>query len=462
MAHRPRAWVPGLPRRRLLAAATGAAAFAALRALLGGGIARAAAGPAPFGAPQPDPLRLLDLPPGFSYRVISRAGALMDDGLPVPAGHDGMGAFDGGGGRVVLVCNHELALEEARHGAFPAGRGHVPPAHFFDVGTALPCPGGTTTLVYDPATGAVERHFLSLAGTERNCAGGPTPWGTWLTCEETVERAGGGRARDHGWVFEVPAAAREPVTPEPLRALGRFNHEAVAVDPATGILYLTEDQPDSLLYRFLPAQPGRLPAGGRLQALVLPAWPSGDTRNRGHAAAMLPEGRPMPVRWIDLDHTDAPDDDLRRRGHAAGAALFARGEGICHGAGVIHVICTAGGAINAGQVFRYRPSPHEGAPGERTAPGTLELFVESRDRRTLENCDNVVMTPWGDLFICEDAGSRCSLVGVTPAGLLYHFAENPWSDSELAGACFAPDGRTLFVNLQQPGLTLAVSGPFPA
>jgi secreted PhoX family phosphatase len=117
--------------------------------------------------------------------------------------------------------------------------------------------------------------------------------------------------------------------------------------------------------------------------------------------------------------------------------------------------------INAGQIFRYRPSPHEGAVGERDAPGQLELYVESTDRRRLDMGDNLTVSPWGDLLVCEDARTSCSLVGVTPGGALYPFAENAYGESELAGACFAPNGRTLFVNVQARGLTLAIDGPFP-
>ena len=438
-------------------------AFLGLRRVLGAPENGAAATPTlpRFGALRPDPARILDLPAGFTYRVISRAGDTMHDGLRVPAAHDGMAAFDGGNGRVILICNHELELGDGALGPFAAGGRHPALARCYDDGGGEPCAGGTTTLIYEPSTGKVEKHFLSLAGTERNCAGGPTPWGSWLTCEESVTKPDGKRTRTHGWVFEVPAAARELVDPVPLTALGRFNHEAIAVDPATGILYLTEDTPDSLLYRFLPSEPGRLDAGGRLQALALPDLKHGDTRNWGDTPERIEAGHIFAARWIELENTDSPDDDLRLRGHAAGAALFARGEGICHGGDAIYFACTSGGRIGAGQIFRYRPSASEGRAKESARPATLELFVESTDRRQLENCDNLVMAPWGDLIACEDADAPCALVGITPAGQMYLLAQNSWSDSELAGACFAPDGRTLFVNAQMAGLTLAIQGPFP-
>jgi secreted PhoX family phosphatase len=385
----------------------------------------------------------------------------MDDGLRVPAAHDGMAAFDAGQGRIALVCNHELNYNHAKAGPGIPGGKQVPPDRAYDAGRGTPLPGGTTTLIFDPATQRVHRHFLSLAGTERNCAGGPTPWGSWLSCEESVSVPDGNHERSHGWVFEVPSGAEGLVDPVPLTGLGRFNHEAVAVDPRTGIAYLTEDQDDGLLYRFLPNEKRRLASGGRLQALALRDWPGADTRNYPRAARRIPEGEPAKVRWIELHHTDAPDDDLRERGHAAGAALFSRGEGICLGPDGIYFACTDGGRIEAGQIFRYHPSAAEGGADEAKVPGELELFVESKDPRQLQHCDNLVATPWGDLFACEDADPPCALVGITPAGDLYTFAENNYSGSELAGACFAADGRTLFVNLQSPGLTLAISGPFP-
>jgi len=445
-------------RREILVTTATAGAFLALRGALGA--AASVPGTTGFGALRPDPERILDLPNGFSYTIVSRAGAKMDDGLVVPGAHDGMAAFDAGNGRVALVCNHELDYEDVADGAFGGNASAAGPV--YDAGHGRTTPGGTTTLIYDPASKKVERQFLSLAGTERNCAGGPTPWGSWLSCEESVAMPDAHHEQSHGWVFEVPAAATGRVAPVPLAGLGRFNHEAVAIDPRTGMAYLTEDQGNGLLYRFIPNEKGRLAAGGRLQALALADWTSADTRNPPDAKRRIPQNQPLKIRWIDLDNTDSPLDDLRVRGHAAGAAIFARGEGICHGPDGFYFACTSGGAIGAGQIFRYRPSASEGGADEAKTPGELDLFVESTDRRKLENCDNLTAAPWGDLVVCEDAKAPCALVGVTPDGGLYTFAENNYTDSELAGVCFAPDGRTLFVNIQGSGLTLAISGPFPA
>ncbi len=410
------------------------------------------------GALVPDAGGLLDLAPGFAYRVIDQAGTRMDDGLPTPDRFDGMGAFRLDRDRTILVRNHELQARHGANGAFPAGGGADLPA--FDRVGGTPLPGGTTSLIYNHRSGQVERRHLSLAGTIRNCSGGVTPWGSWLTCEEDVSRSGqGGLGRDHGWVFEVPASARGLVAPLPLTALGRFNHEAAAVDPATGIVYLTEDRADSLIYRLLPARRGDLKAGGRLQALALVSGLA-DTRNFDSAA--LPLGAPQAVRWIDLDGVDSANDDLRLRGAARGAALFARGEGIVMGAGVLYIMCTSGGRAKLGQVMRYRPSPHEGSARESEAPGRLDLFVESPRADVLNFGDNITVGPRGHLVVCEDQYTEVQdnhLRGITPEGHVYAIGRLR-AQTELAGACFSADGGTLFVNVYAPGKTLAITGPW--
>lgn len=417
----------------------------------------------------PDAGGIIDLPPGFSYRVISRWGDEMDDGLLVPGLHDGMAAFDGGDGRVVLVRNHEIGIDaDPRLGAFGPNLerlGRIDPAMLFDAGRdGVPCLGGTTNVVFDPRSGTVVRHFLSMAATGRNCAGGPTPWNSWITCEEWTQRADERCRHDHGWCFEVPASTRPSLTPpRPLKAMGRFYHEAVSVAPDGHAVYLTEDRNDGVLYRFLPRESGRLAAGGRLQALRVKGRPSLDTRNWIDLATetrVIERGSPLEVEWIDLDDPESPDDDLRYRAFDAGAARFARGEGIWTGRQDVWFACTTGGAARIGQIFRYRPSPAEGTDGEAEAPGVLELFVESEEGGILENCDNLTVSPWGELFVAEDGPPGNGLVRITPDGRVTRFAMNRLSGSELAGACFSPDGRTLFVNIQQQGLTLAIQGPF--
>jgi secreted PhoX family phosphatase len=420
---------------------------------------RTAGTPRGYGPLLPDPAGLLDLPRGFSYRVISSFGQRMDDGFYVPDYHDGMGAFGLGNGQVALVRNHELLAQQQELGPVRDARAQVAAAYDRNP-DGLPLPGGTSTLVYELASGRVVRQHMSLFGTLRNCAGGVTPWGSWLTCEEDLTRAGERLAgKDHGWVFEVPAAARGAVEPVPLTAMGRFNHEAAAVDPRTGIVYLTEDRGDGLLYRFLPAARGELARGGRLQALAL----VGDiTDSRNHDEVRMPRGRWHAVRWIDLDGVESPGDDLRKRGHAKGALLFARGEGIHMGNGELYFCCTSGGAKKLGQVMRYRPSRLEGQDGERREPGRLQVFVESGDITTFNYGDNLTVAPNGHLIVCEDQYTRDvdnHLRGVTPDGGLYDFARLH-EQTELAGACFSPDGSTLFVNVYSPGRTLAITGPW--
>ena len=426
----------------------------------------------------PTPNRLLDLPDGFTAHAFSRTGEKMDDGLWVPGKHDGMAAYPGPNGKTILVRNHELTATDKHLGPFGWNNEKLVRSEqdkLYDAGSGeTPGIGGTTTLVYDTRTRTLEKHFLSLGGTIRNCAGGVTPWNTWVTCEETVQKAEETYEVDHGYNFEVPVSAEIGVAAPPaLKAMGRFNHEAVAVDPKTGIVYQTEDRSDGLLYRFIPDTPGTLAAGGRLQALKILDGNGADTRNwRNRVQKVLrwtydpiEVGETLSVAWVDIENVESPDDDLRKQGHdGKGAAKFARGEGIWygeqHGQAEFYIACTNGGSAYKGQIWRYRPSPYEGTSREEQAPGTLELFVEPNDSTLMENADNLTVAPWGDLILCEDGPNEEFLVGVTPEGHLYPFARNAGNMSELAGATFSPDGTTLFVNIQSHGITLAITGPW--
>ena len=454
----------GLSRRDFLGAAAVTVGLAGLRALFDTSRLLAASPVERFGPLRPDPDGLLALPEGFSYRIVSRAGERMDDGLLVPTAHDGMAAFPGPGGHTVVVRNHEvnwgLGGERGAFGRDNALLESVGRDRLYDPGEgSVAALGGTTTLLFDTRSQRLLGHRLSLAGTVRNCAGGPTPWGSWISCEETEQRAGWGRLKDHGYAFEVPAVWDAPLAdPVPLKAMGRFNHEAVAVDAASGIVFQTEDDGEGLLYRFIPDVPGQLARGGRLQALALLDRASADTRNWYDQA--FPVGHRAPVRWIDVDEVESPESDLRYRGHAAGAARFARGEGMWAGADGIYFVCTNGGRARKGQIWRYVPSPAEGAGAEGARPGHLELFVEPNDSTLVENADNLTVAPWGDLVLCEDGSGDDYLVGVTPEGELYPFAHNLTGGGELAGACFSPDGSTFFVNMQEQGWTFAITGPW--
>lgn len=447
-------------RRRFLGAT--ATAFAALAAsgcmTRGAPAASTARAPATggsfagYGALVPDPAGLLDLPEGFSYRVISRLGDAMDDGGTVPDRADGMGCFDLGNGEIALVRNHEL---QPRHDA------GGPIAKGFGKRNGVFVPGGTTTIVLDAATLSVKRQFRSLGGTIRNCSGGVTPWGSWLTCEEAPtgpgQLYGEGLEQDHGWVFEVPASARGLVDPVPLKTMGRFNHEAAAVDPASGIVYLTEDRDDGVIYRFLPKTPGKLAEGGRLQAMVVEGL--ADTRNWN--AAAMPVGKAYRVSWVDLDEVEAPKDDLRQRAVAKGAALVARGEGlhmgVNRGKSEVFACCTSGGAKQLGQILKL-------TPGLAGAPDMVELFFESESKDQFDYGDNLTVAPNGHLIVCEDQYTAVvdnHIRGITPDGQAYTLARLK-AQTELAGGCFSPDGKVLFVNAYGPTVTMAITGPWAA
>ncbi|MDX1666645.1 MAG: DUF839 domain-containing protein [Saprospiraceae bacterium] len=410
-----------------------------------------------------DPAGYLDLPEGFEYRIISRMGERMDDGFLVPGRADGMGTFPGPENKVLIIRNHENSptpIEYSPFGTTNELLSKMDLAKLYDAGkSTMPGLGGTTTLVYNETTGEVERQFLSLAGTYRNCAGGVTPWNSWLSCEEDVTRRTDAIEKDHGFVFEVPATTEPAIAdPAPITAMGRFNHEAVAVDPNTGIVYQTEDRGDGLIYRFIPDVPGKLHAGGRLQVLAVADRPSLDTRNWESRTVQLRQR--MPVYWLDVENILSPEDDLRYQGFEKGAARFARGEGMWFGEGELFFACTNGGPNGFGQVFRYIPAPEEGTAGETRQPATLELFAESESKTVLHCCDNLTIAPWGDVLLCEDNGERNHIRGINGNGEIYTFAINQSSRSEFAGLVFSPSGKTLFVNIQLSGETIAITGPW--
>lgn len=435
----------GFQRRSLLrGAAVAAAASIPLQAL-----AARTASAAPARVPaSPDygplfPVRdqatglpLLRLPRGFEYISYGWTNDLMDDGVATPGAHDGMAAYRHGD-RVHLVRNHERG----------AGASFTAPAYNPDAG------GGTTTLVFDPDAGRWLESYGSLGGTIRNCAGGPTPWGTWLTCEETFSTVSG---RRHGYVFEVASEGKG--NPQPYTAMGRFNHEAVAVDPRTGIVYETEDRGDACLYRFVPEVPGRLSRGGRLEALRIGG---GTTDTRRDAERSY--GR---VSWVPVGEADPAADTVRYQAQENGAAVFGRLEGAWYGNDRVYFITTNGGPVGQGQVFELDPATDE-----------LRVLFSSPGAEVLNAPDNICVSPRGGLVLCEDGGGTEYVHGLTPEGEIFPFAvndvdlrsgtagkdvaPNDYRGSEWAGSVFEPkNGNWLFINIQSPGITFAITGPW--
>ena len=421
-------------------------------------------------APVPDRrdgVARLALPAGFSYLGFGFEGDVMSDGNPTPKAHDGMASFSLPNGNVRLVRNHE-----DRDQAGASGLDGDPGAPAYDpLGVA-----GTTSLeVKTFAEGSVElvRDFVSLQGTIVNCAGGPTPWGSWITCEETTAGEPQGWKRDHGYNFEVPASAEDEVVPVALKAMGRFVHEAVAVDPATGIVYETEDRAfhagredpatgdrvGSGFYRFVPHQPGNLAAGGTLQALAVQNRPAYNT------ITAQTVNRALPVEWVTIADPDPPTAEndpsaVFRQGLAGGAAIFDRLEGAWYADGSVFFNSTSGGEAGKGQVWEYQPG--------RSGGGLLRLVFESPGADVLDSPDNITVSPRGGVVLCEDGGGVQFLRGLTHNGRIFDFARNEVNNGEWCGATFSPDGQTLFVNIQGDtrsggtdlGMTFAIWGPF--
>ena len=449
--------------------------------------------PGPYGPLRPvadleTGLVLLMLPEGFEYRSYSWSGDPMTTGEPTPDAHDGMGVIAatrlGSEIEVTLVRNHERELASPIRApgcydtAVPTGQRDAPG-------------GGTTTLRFRG------RRWLgvepSLGGTIYNCAGGVTPWGTWLSCEESYidfSKLGG---RRHGYVFEVRGEAAL-TTGRPIVDMGRMLHEAVAVDPQTRVAYLTEDHPNhSGFYRFIPKDPGGVAgsyeAGGRLQAARVAGQANADLRTPA-------VGDFHRIDWVDIDDPDAEpgfapvrfaDKPKSASGPflqawSRGALCMSRGEGISHHAGKLYVVDTGAGRGLFRQPGRGNGAVWEYDPGEQT----LRAIFVADTEMVGDNIDNLTVSPRGGILLCEDGrpvtdeyGPGTRLLGLTAGGDSYTFAKNrvqltheqlagagkrispdDYRGQEMAGACFDPFGEVLFVNIQRPGITFAIWGPW--
>jgi uncharacterized protein len=379
-----------------------------------------------------DPNGILDLPEGFTYHILESVGDDMDDGYRVPARPDGMACFAGPNNTLILMRNHENSING---GGGPYKSGQDPAAEAYDEDAM----GGVTRVVLDATTFERISSNLVLIGTARNCCGGPSPWG-WLTCEECLDVNNGVK---HGYVFLCSLDAETVQPPQRIPGYGRFNHEAACIDPSTNYAYLTEDRGDGCLYRFVPDAMDE-PFVGKLQALQIIGETEYDTND-------MTENDVFAVAWVDIDEPDPDDDSVREEGHDKGAAKIARGEGIWFFEGQIYIASTSGGPNGTGMIFRL-------IDGENP---TLELIVCSTDESVLEKPDNITVAPWGEVFVVENGDADNYIRWVSETGEVGNFACNAYTDSEMCGICFSPDGRAMFVNLQNDGLTLVITGPFP-
>ena len=465
-------------RREVLKAGLAGAAFGALGGLGTAGAQSSQDNPPPPGQRLPDGLHVtgpeLALPAGFTYKTFGAFGSAMSDGFPTPPIPDGMGVFQDGA-KIRIVRNHELGEGNDIMRRSVSGR----PATAYDTSA----PGCTTTMILD-ADANLLKSFISLNGTDTNCAGASTPWGTWLSCEETTIGTKTGRDRPHGYMFEVDPMEDSSVPTEPLRAMGRFLHEAAAVDQDTGVVYMTEDDNPDGFYRFVPETFGKLHKGGTLQMLKIRGQPGYNTVR--HQTV----GDALPVVWVTIDNPDPAIAESEpwavfKQGRDKGAARFLSGEGATMRGNSVVFDSSDGGELGLGQIWEYTPTKHIGGVGEE---GKLELLYESTDRQILDGPDNLCTSPNGQIVIAEDGKESASYVrALKKNGTVINLAKNlvpmrlsiidasgklydpsipddgftvgdGLGYSEFAGPRFSPDGEWLFVNIQVPGITCAITG----
>jgi uncharacterized protein len=457
-----RAFVGGSAAAGLGFVFAGSGSLTAFARPLAGGT-RTAIGYGPLVA---DPEGILALPQGFSYKLVARSGVTPTADGVHPSDPDGMGVFGGSNGGSVLVTNHENSGSEPY--PVPEVEGIT-----YDPGAI----GGTSTIVVDASGNRLDQ-YTSLAGTNNNCAGGVTPWGTWLTCEETERRAGqGANTLNHGYVFEVEPlsrAANVGKSPVPLKFLGRFSHEAVAVDPGTSQIYLTEDAagPSGLYYRWTPPAsfvPGKnalrelakAPGGstaGRLQAMSC----NRSSQHINDLSEATGVGTRYKVEWVDVPDRDASTVSVRNQFTDDQITRSRKLEGQWWADGgpffVSSFARTRDGSVNShdGQVWFYDPKSEtvtlKTVFGVSAAPAA--------DDGNFDGPDNITVSPHGGLILAEDGDGSQHLVGVTSQGKAYPLARNEFNDSEFCGPAFSADGSILFVNIQSPGFTLAITGPW--
>jgi uncharacterized protein len=471
--------------------------FAGLMAQPAAGAAAAAPKPALFPVPdQRDGVVRLHLPNGFNYRSFhdTEATVTLDDGTVLPGRHDGMGAFPADNGNILLVRNHEITnqLPATAFGpaSLPAYDGHA---------------GAGCTTIEVTKFGEVVNSYTSIHGTMFNCSGGVMPWGSWVTCEETINGPGvgpdfQGRTNDdleqnHGYVFEVPAGGLGNI--QPITRAGRFPHEAVSFDPVEGILYLTEDNFEfpSGFYRYIPKrhpmETGYLDNEGKLQMLAIKGQPN------AHLEARQKKRATYSVKWVDIDEPDPDMTGLTNdqalvlvgdQGRRKGAALFSRLEGQVYDENFVYFTSTQGG----GDAEQDWGAPDDEAPpnddnlsgfgkgnGQVWAYNTRSHKLQVLFQAPVDDAeanlrfdfpDNITTSAAGTLVVCEDSTIDNYIRGLSRGGQLWDIALNrlfsslngaPRFGDEFAGSTFSPDGHTLFVNIQASrGMTFAIWGPW--